>query len=298
MTDANTPGPGHNEAPDYAQETTNQMARDYAELFNTYDSLAVDARLLPNTINDDYDALQSGAIIKRFRDLDSRVENIRVVEGEPHLRRKNAIDALFFGLRDKIGRRNKADRKSKAGATDVIQARINDYQDRKIAAERARLAAERAEAEHVAREADRRAREEAAAAEAARLAAERARKPETSAAKNAAADELAGKAAQAASLAQAAEERLDDAVFASTAKPSDIARVRGNDSAGGGVTLSVAQEPYATLVDRNLVDIKALLPFLTDAEIEKALRAWARTTGHRVKMDGTEIGFRNKGSVR
>jgi hypothetical protein len=41
-----------------------------------------------------------------------------------------------------------------------------------------------------------------------------------------------------------------------------------------------------------------LLPFFTDAEIEKALRQWAKTTGHREKMSGAEIGFRNAGVTR
>src|SRR5207253_6692491 len=102
-----TPGPGHNEAPDYAQQVTQRMAAEYAEVIKTLDSLLGEARAQPSLIESDQDALNCGAVIKRFRDLDQRLENVRVVEGEPYLRSKNAIDAFFFGLRDKIGRRNK-----------------------------------------------------------------------------------------------------------------------------------------------------------------------------------------------
>jgi mono/diheme cytochrome c family protein len=49
--------------------------------------------------------------------------------------------------------------------------------------------------------------------------------------------------------------------------------------------------------DRAKLDKEALWPFFTDAEIEKALRAWAKTTGHRTQMEGAKIGFRAKARV-
>jgi len=98
--------------------------------------------------------------------------------------------------------------------------------------------------------------------------------------------------------AQTALDRAEDARIATLAKPADMTRLRGNDQSGAGVTLTTAQEPYALLTDRALVDMNMLRPFFTDAEIEKALRGWAKTTGHRVKMPGAEIGHRNKGVTR
>jgi len=77
-----------------------------------------------------------------------------------------------------------------------------------------------------------------------------------------------------------------------------MTRVRGNDQSGAGVTLTTKQEPYAIMTDRYKLDMSKLLPFFTDAEIEKALRGWAKTVGHREKMDGAEIGFRNAGVTR
>jgi hypothetical protein len=116
--------------------------------------LLAEAREMPVTVNDDSGALLLGALIKRMRDVDSRIESVRGLEKEPYLRGGNAVDAFFNAWRDKIGRRNKNDRSAKPakpGATDVLQARINDYQNRKIAEENARQEAAR-------READRRTR--------------------------------------------------------------------------------------------------------------------------------------------
>lgn len=290
--------PGHNEAPDYAQRVTDQMARDYAEVVKSMEKLLAEAREQPREINTDDEALTAGALIKRLRDVDSRFENVRVVEGEPYLRATNAINAFFFGLRDKIGRRNKNDRKTPAGAIDILQARINDHQDRKIAEENARREVERQAAARAAREAQEKADREARAAEEARAAAERARKPEIIEQKHEIADQKIEQATVAKVEAEQLAQKAEDARIATLAKPSDIARVRGNDESGAGVTLTVAQEPYAFVVDRTLLDKNALWTFFTDAEIEKALRQWAKTHGHRQKMAGAEIGHRNKGVTR
>lgn len=290
--------PGHNEAPDYAQQVTDRMASEYAEVMKTLDSLLDDARQQPVTIASDQEALNCGAVIKRFKDLDNRLENVRVVEGEPYLRSKNAIDAFFFGLRDKIGRRNKNDRKAKAGATDILQARIDDHQERKLAEARRVLAEQEAERVRLARIATAEAAETARVAEVARQAAERARKVETAAVKHSIADVREGAAAQARVQAENAERLAEDARLASLAKSADLVRTRGNDESGAGVTLTMAQEPYCLVVDRSKLDAKVLLPFFTDSEIDKAARQWAKTTGHRVQMDGVEVGFRNKGVTR
>lgn len=290
--------PGSNEAPDYAKQVTERIASEYIGLTNTLSELLAEARETPKEVKDDADALMLGALIKRLRDLDGRCESVRELEGEPYLRGKNAVDAFFFGMRDRIGRRNKNDRKAAAGATDVLQSRINVYQEEKLAQERARREAEeRAERERAYKaqaEADRLAREAAEK----QATAERARKAETQAVKSAEAARAAEQASIAATQAAQAAEKAEDARIATLAKPADLTRVRGNDQSGAGVTLTTAQEPFVLLVDRNKVDMNMLRPFFTDAEIEKALRGWARTTGFRVKMDGAEIGHRNKGVTR
>src|SRR5882762_7190816 len=145
--------PGSNEAPDYAQQVTDRIAAEYAEVTTTLDTLLAEAREMPKEVKSDADALMLGALIKRLRDLDNRCESIRGLEGEPYLRGKNAVDSFFFTMRDKIGRRNKNDRKSAAGATDILQARINSYQEQRLAEETARREAEARETARIAREA-------------------------------------------------------------------------------------------------------------------------------------------------
>ena len=290
--------PGSNEATDFAKQVTERLADEYVGLTNTLAELKAEVPGLPIPAQSDHDILMIGALIKRFRDLDSRAEGVRVVEKEPYLRGGNAVDAFFNAMRDEIGKRNRNDRKAKNGVTDDLQAEINVYQERKLAEERARREAEAREAARIAREAAEKAAREAREAEAARLAAERARLPETTAAKTAVADQKEHAATIAQVEAQTAIERAEDARIATLAKPADLTRVRGADASGAGVTLTTAQEPYAILVDRDQIDMNMLRPFFTDAEIEKALRGWAKTTGHRVKMPGAEIGFRNKGVTR
>ncbi len=287
-----------NEAPDYAQETTNRLARDYAEVERSMNALLDEAREMPKVVEDDDTALKLGALIKRLRDADSRIEGIRIMEGEPHLRSTNAINALFFGWRDKLGKRNKNDRSAKAGAADILQARINDHQNRKIEEERARLEAERQEAARSAAEAARKAAEQARVAEEARLKAERARLVETKAAASAIAEAQERASAAAAREEARAAELAEEARLASLARSADIARVRGNDTSGAGVTLTVAQEPYAILTDRTQINLELLRPYFTDAEIEKALRGWAKSTMHKMAMPGAEIGHKNKGITR
>lgn len=290
--------PGSNESPDFAKEVTDRIASEYVGLSNTLDELVNEIPKMPEPVTSDNEALTVGALIKRMRDLDSRVESVRTLEKEPYLRGGNAVDSFFNAMRDMIGKRNKNDRKAKDGYTDLLQYRINDYQNKKIAEERAKREAERIAAERAAQDAARKAREEAQAAEDARLKAERARNVESIANKHALAVQQAAAAREAQQKADDALQAAEDARLATLAKSSDLSRVRGNAEAGGGVTLTVAQEPYALVEDRTKLDWNLLVPFLTDVEVEKALRGWAKTTGHRQKMAGASIGFRNKGVTR
>lgn len=290
--------PGTNEAPDYAKQVTDRIASEYVGLTNTLGDLLAEIPKLPEKVTSDADALMVGALIKRLRDLDSRVEGVRTLEKEPYLRGGNAVDSFFNALRDKIAKRNRTDRKAQNGAADTLQDRINEFQNWKIAQEQARLRAEQDAARRAAEAAQAAAAAEARKAEEARQAAERARKPDTTAAKAALAAAAEQEAERTRISAQHEADRAEEARLAALARPADIARVRGNAEAGGGVTLTVAQEPYAVVADRTKLDWTLIAPFFTDAEVDKALRQWAKTTGHRVKMPGAEIGFRNKGVTR
>lgn len=285
---------GDNQAPDYAQRVTEQMAADYSALVISVTDLLAEAREKPADVQTDEQALDIGALIKRLADADKRAEAYRTAEGEPYLRGKNAVDQWFFALRDKLGRRNKNDRSAKPGAIDILQARVSAYLERKRIEEEARRDREEADRRRIAKaaqdEADRIARE----AEDARLAAERARKPEHIEQKENVASKLEEQASVASAAAAVAQEQAQEAHIATLAKPADMARTRGDD----GVLLTLAKESYAIMVDRSKLDLSKLAPFFTDAEVEKALRAWAKNTGYNQPMDGAEIGRKNKGVTR
>jgi predicted ATPase len=278
-------------APDTAARVHEMLERDYAELGRSVTALLDEARKAPTEVENEETALQIGALIKRLKDTDTRVENLRQSEKEPHLRAGNAVDQFFHSLRDKLARRA---RQNKPGAVDILQARVNDFLERKRAAEEAerrRIAEEEARKARQAREAWE--AQQKAAMEAA-LAAERARTEKSVAAKSVLAEHAKRQAEEAQAEAILAAERAQEAHVHALAKPADMARTRGDD----GVLLTQASEGYVILLDRSLLDWEQLAPFFAESEIEKALRGWAKTTGYTRRMDGAEIGFRRKGVVR
>ena len=284
---------GSNQAPAYAERVTDQMARDYEALTQGVTTLLEEARGKPVEVTTDAEALDVGSLIKRLGDADERAEAYRKAEGEPHLRAKNAVDQFFFAIRDKLGRRNKNDRSAKPGAIDILQARVSAFLERKRIEEQARRDREAAEQARVARE--KAAEEEKAkeAAEMARLAAERARAPAKVEEKAAIAEKAEEQASVASAEAAIAAERAQEAHIATLAKPADIARTRVDDA-----LVTMPEESFAELVDAALLDKELLWPFISEDAKAKALRAWAKTTGHRTQMTGALIGKRPKTSIR
>ena len=303
---------GGNQTPDYAKIESIRLSDEYKGFKNTLEELAAEAAKTPEEIEDDPTALIAGGIIKRFRDLKERMENTRAVEKEPHLRRGNAVDAFFNGLKKLIQPEEKSERRTSPGYIDILQGKINAHQDRKEALERERLERESIEAARIAREAQEkveRERREAARleieAEQRRVEAERARAPaqieqkaEVAQQASQAASGQAGAVAGAEIEAEQAMDRAQEARVATFAKPADIVRTRGVTADGGGVTLTKAKESFAYVTDRDALNKDKLWNSFTDEQIEMALRKWARATGHNEKMEGAEIGWRSKGVTR
>lgn len=292
MTDAQNPRAviGDNVQADHGAQVAAALARDYAATSQAVTEALDKARTLPTQVESEADALAVGAVIKELRDLDKRVEALREAEKAPHLQAGSAVDAFFFALREKLARRQK---NARAGALDVLQARVDDFLERLRVAEEARRRREAEEAARVAREAQEKAAAEARAAEEAQRAAARARNQGQIEKKGAAAAEAQRAAEDAQAEAMLATERAQETRVATLAKPADMVRTRGD-----GVLLTSAREPYAIVVDRAKLDMAALWPFFTDAEIEKALRGWAKSTNHAKQMPGAEIGHRAKGKTR
>lgn len=303
---------GNNAAPDYAKMETERLVVDYGPWVKKLQDLEAEFGRAPEHIDDDRTALRVGGLIKRFRDLREQLKNFRVIEKEPHLRRGNADDAFFNGHMKTIQPEEKSERRTSPGKIDVLQGRINVYQDGKEAAERERLAIEAAETARIARvaqdNADRERRETdrlRQEAEDRRLEAERARAPaqiekkgEVAVQASLAHGEQTGAAIGAEVHANTATEAARDAHIATLAKSADIVRTRGVTEDGAGVTLTKAKESYAYVTDRDQLDKNKLWNSLTDDQVKMALGKWARATGHNEKMAGAEIGWRTKGVTR
>lgn len=279
------------EAPDYAKIAIERMGKDYGAVVDTVTGLLEEARALPVEIDNDETKGKFTQIIKRFRDLKSRLETFHSKEKEAPYRTGQGIDQFFFGLIDKCVRR---DKKNKPGASDVLMSRLQAYDDRKLAEEQERRRKEAAEAARIAREAQVKADRERQEAEEARLAAERARKPETVEAKTVIADTAAEEASTAAIEAKLATDAAEAAHIETMAKPADLMRMRDAES---GTLSTMGTEPYAEIIDRDKLDKNKLWLFLNEDAIAKALRAWAKTTGYTQQMDGAAIGKRNKSKV-
>ena len=303
---------GDNAAPDYAKMETERLVEDYRPWVKKLEDLVAEFGRAPVHIDDDPTALRVGGLIKRFRDLREQLKTFRIIEKEPHLRRGNADDAFFNGHMKTIQPEEKSERRTSPGKIDILQGRINTYQDGKEALERERLAREAAETARIAREAQEKADRERREAERLqreaderRAEAERARAPAQIEAKSEVASqasqahgEQTGAAIGAEVQAQTLTETARDAHIATLAKSADIVRTRGVTESGAGVTLTKARESYAYVTDRDQLDKNKLWNSFTDEQIEMALRKWARATGHNEKMAGAEVGWRSKGVTR
>lgn len=280
MSDANPRAvAGDNQAPAYAQRVTDQMRSDYAEFERNVAAILEKARTtIPAEVaSDDELALVTKAVVD-MRDTKGRAIAFHKKEKEPFLRGGEAVDQFFFGFRDRLDK-----------AMKVIGGRGDAYNQKKLAAERLRREAEAREAARLAREAQERLEAEQRAAREAEERAARARKPENIDAHTAVADQHAANAAGAKQEFSAAVAEAQDAATAAAAKAADIARQRTED----GYLSTMKQVPYVEIVDASKLDKDLLWPFMREDAILSALKAYAKTTNHKRKMDGAIIEMRD-----
>lgn len=306
---------GHNNPPlpqsialvegDFAIIVTDYLGAEHKKWPEAAAALLEEARQLPKEIPDDETKGKVASLIKRIRDTAKMLDGIHAKEKQPYKRGGEAVDQFFFGLIDKLARRAKT---NNPGAADILNARLTDYDNRKLAEERARRDREAAETARLAREAQDRAeatrkdeeRKQREADEAA-AAAERARNPERKDEKIAAAQEVRQEAQQQGAVADQAKvdaevvtARAQDAYHATLTSSADIMRTR----IGEGTLATMGVEKYAEIINRDELDKAALWPFIPLADLEKALRGWARNTDYRQSMPGADVGRRNKSTVR
>jgi hypothetical protein len=274
---------GHNQPPDYAQEVTDRMAADYAEMSATVTAQLGAARDLPATVDGEEQLRIFSDQIVAMRDTAARAEATRKAEKEPYLRAGQAVDGFFSTLVERLN-----------GGVKVLSKRVNDYQQKKLAEERQRR---QVEADRLAREAAAKKAEEdrlAREAEDRRLAAERARNPEKIEEKSAIAD-MAEQAASTASIdAAIAAEQAEAAHIDTLRKPSDMARSRFD----AGRLVTMKQVGYVEILDKMKLDAETLWPFVKEEHALQALKAWAKTTSHKRQMDGAVVEMRDETVVR
>lgn len=282
---------GDNNPPaDWAKLTTDELSLNYASSVREVTALLEEARAFPARIEDNETFGKGKDLVVRLRKAFDTLDGHREKEKAPHETRYTATNNWFFGWMEKLKRRNK---NAAAGAADIIYARVDDYNQKLLAAEEARR---RQEALDARMEADR-LLAEAENAERNRIEAERAAaraiKPQHIETKTAVAEQAAGAAAVKQVEAMIANDKAEVAETYAAAKPADMVR----DRSDGGTLSTMGTEKYA-IVDGDegyaLLDKEKLWPFIKRDEIDKALRKWAETTGHAVQMPGAKIGRRPK----
>jgi hypothetical protein len=273
---------GDNVDRDHAKDVSDRLSKDYAALADSVAAILAEARALPAEVTDQDSAGAVTAVIKRMRELDTRIDGIREAEKEPYLTSERAVDQFFFSLRERLARRKKTDQ---AGGADVLQARLHAYNEKREREERERREA----AARAAREAEdsaRRQREEQqriadeAAAKAARARSE--------ASRAAAADAAAAAAAAAAEARRVEDEQRQQRMTADAlaqAKPADLVRERH----AGGALNTMRQVPLVAILDPGKLDAVALWPFVKDDHKLMALKLWAKVSQYKKPMEGADI---------
>ena len=260
-----------------------RLASEYLQLSISASELIDAAKLLPETVLDESELQTFSNNIIALRDAVARAEAARVAEKEDYLRSGQAVDGFFGGIKERLTK-----------AMNVLHRRVGEYQNAKLAAERERR---RLEAEQRARDAQQaRDREERSRREAeeARLAALRARLPQTREEKAAIADEAEGAASQAAAAAAVAAASAEEARIETMRKASEIARSRFEE----GRLVTMKRVPFVEIIDFEKLDAARLWPFVPPEAKERALKAWAKSTGYSRAMDGAVIEMRDETVVR
>lgn len=301
-------GSNTGDAPDYARLESDRLRRDYAETFRVVEELLAEYETIPDVLKTPEDKSAVVSLIKRMRDTTKSLTGYHELEKMPHFRRGQAVDQTFFGEHDKLAKR---ERRANDGAADKLNQRLTDYDVRVLAVEQAkrRQAAldARKEADQVLAEAENAEREAAAArrrAEELEQAAARARKPETVALRqaeaaqaNAEADKKTGEAQSLQGDVAVAERKVEDTHIATLARPADIIRQRHDD----GSLSTMGTEKFATILDRDTLDLEKLRGSFTLPALQSALNAYANSYGYSndpsVQIAGAKFGKRPKSRV-
>jgi len=290
----NIPGIGDNtQTIDFAKVEVERLKNEYGYVQESALRLIEQAKAI-TVIADNDDKSKVIGLIKLLRDEAKRSTGLHEIEKAPHFRRGQGVDQFFFGIVDKLWKR---DKKGNDGEGDRLNKLLTAYDVRQLAIEEEKRKATALEAARIAQAAEAERLRKEQEAEAARLAAERARKPDTTAAKAAiaAAAEEAAMAARVEQTATAAA--AEEAYMATLAAPADIMRTRAAD----GSLATMAKEKFVEITDRNTLDLNKLRPYLPADALVTAIRKYAESVSfsndESVQIAGAKFGTRPKSKV-
>lgn len=290
----NIPGIGDNtQTIDFAKVEVERLKNEYGYVQESALRLIEQAKAI-TVIADNDDKSKVIGLIKLLRDEAKRSIGLHEIEKAPHFRRGQGVDQFFFGIVDKLWKR---DKKGNDGEGDRLNKLLTAYDVRQLAIEEEKRKAAALEAARIAQAAEAERLRKEQEAEAARLAAERARKPDTTAAKAAiaAAAEEAAMAARVEQTATAAA--AEEAYMATLAAPADIMRTRAAD----GSLATMAKEKFVEITDRNTLDLNKLRPYLPADALVTAIRKYAESVSfsndESVQIAGAKFGTRPKSKV-
>lgn len=208
------------------------------------------------SINSDEDVALVAPLASKARDLFKRLDEDRAAEKKPHWDAGKAVDEFFKPHKARAER-----------IFNTLEDLASDFQNRKIAAQRA---AARAEADRQEKEAAR-LREEA----------DKAKRTETAERKIA--------------QAEGAELKADAAADDANASNAELGAVRGGD---GGVLASARTVWDYTIVDYEKIPLDKLRIFLSRSDVEKAIKKFANHHKDAATLDGVTFTEKAKTSFR
>lgn len=229
--------------------TTESLDKDYAHVVEAIDKIAEQVAMLPEAVEDEDDVAAIAAIFPRLRGAHKRAEDLRKTEKAPYLDAGKAVDGWFGKQAGRVA----------AWQTD-LQGRVDRYTRWKAERERKQREAEAAAAREEA-ERQRQAAEAAASA---------GQTEEEIAAREAAAE---------------SENEAREAAAAAQGKAADL--VRTHTPAGN--TVSAKEEWIGRVTDFAKIDLNALRAHISPAEIEAAVRRFAKETKGTVELAGVSV---------
>jgi hypothetical protein len=254
---------GDNVDAPYAEGIVDRLAQDYAELITNSAEAIRDAEDLPLIVESTIDVATLSSMVIKLRDLAGRIASHHKAEKEPFLRGGTAVDNFFLKPKEKLN-----------GKRKELESRVDVFQQRKLAEERAKRAAEAAAARQRQLEAER-------ASQAAEAAARRARSAETAEIRRA-------EAARAKVEEEMATAKADETKLATLATGGSLVRERfqGDDRSG---MATMRKKKTAMVTDIAELDLEKLRFYFKPEHLEQALRAWATATDYNDQMAGAIV---------